>query len=340
MPNFYPDDPVPVAWVRGQAEPNQPTYVNVGDALSPFLVTMVSGRPVAHGGFKRRKRRIGAIGTVGQVFENGVVDIWGTGCSPFFKPMKAELTRPYEIPEGTEVHVHAARGPQGAALLGAAGLVPYGDPAALLPEFYQPKIEKKWELGVVLHLSNLADRAFEAHPAPGQLRYHVPPEMADQVRLITMVGPDTVDGVQAKVDELLSCKRVVSNSLHGFVIPAAYGIPTLYMSDKAGNDGPAHSTLSEGRGPLLNARFVDLFGGYGIDEVAFWRQTKGEPTDWAALIEAVDRLAVDCKIDADALMQACPAGCAPLSAPRGGTIWDHPLIRQTPVAMRPAGAAQ
>ena len=336
MPNHYPDDPVPVAWVRGQAEPGQPTFVNVGDALSPFLVTMVSGRPVAHGGFKRRKRRIGAIGTVAQVFENGVVDIWGTGCSPFFKPQKAHLTRPYEIPEGTEIHVHAARGPQGAALLGATGPVPYGDPAALLPRFYRPAIEKRWELGVVLHLSDLADRAFEAHPAAGQTRYVVPAEWADKVKLITMIGPDTVAGVQGKIDELLSCKRVVSTSLHGFVIPAAYGAPTFYMGEDPGPNGPAKLRLNAREDGRINARFVDLFRGYGLDEATYWRQAKADATDWGALIEALDTQAPTVSIDEDALMAACPAGCAPLTPPVGATIWDHPLIAATPVAMRPA----
>jgi hypothetical protein len=51
------------------------------------------------------------------------------------------------------------------------------------------------------------------------------------------------------------------------------------------------------------------------------------------VIAALDREAPPASLrDPQALMAACPAGCAPLAARPGETIWDHPAIAAAPVA--------
>jgi hypothetical protein len=221
---------------------------------------------------------------------------------------------------------------------GRAPDAPFGDPAVLLPLFHATPVAPRWELGVVLHLSELADRTFEARPKPGLLRHDL--SGADGVRAITMVAPPTVDAVRAKIDEIRACRRIVSTSLHGFAIAAAYGVPCLYLGADRGKNGVASAALDGPDAERVNARFVDLLQGYGAREIVYWRQRKATRTDWARLIEAVDAHARPFALeDPDALMAACPAGCAPLSAPAGGTIWDHPLVRATPFDATPVQKA-
>jgi hypothetical protein len=333
MSNHYEKDPVALSWARGAISTH--SYVNLGDALSPYLVTMVSGRRVAHLAFNSDRRRMGAIGTAAQSFEYGEVDIWGTGCSPWLNPLHKNLRRPYEIPDQTRFHVHATRGPMGAQLLGAKSPVPFGDPAVLLPRFYAPNVPKKYEIGVVLHLSELQDRSFTALPKPKLARYDIPAELSDDVRLITMVAPDTIDGVQGKLDEILSCKRIVSTSLHGVALAIAYGIPAFYLGSDKGPDGLAETDLLASEIDRVNARFIDLYGGYGETRMIYYRQRRTRQTDWPAIIKALDDHAPQLSLDNDALIEACPAGAAPISAALDGAIWQHPAMKSVPVAVKP-----
>ncbi|MEO1724017.1 MAG: polysaccharide pyruvyl transferase family protein [Pseudomonadota bacterium] len=323
-------DPVPLAWVAGNAGP--PAYVNVGDALSPVMMSLISGRAVRRAPFACQRTRMVAIGTVGQSIRGGEAAVWGTGCSPWANPLSTGTKRPYELPPGTALRLHATRGPYSAQLLsgGDAPLIPYGDPAMLLPRFYAPKRRPRHALGVVLHLSELADRAFDAHPKPGLARYELNDAgAAGGVRLITMVAPPGSAGIKAKIDELLDCERIVSTSLHGIAIALAYGIPCLYLSAARGTPGILRGALDPaGKGELrgVNARFPDLYAGLGQQRMAWWRQPKDLPTDWAALMDAVDQEGSSEPLIPDALAEICPAGLAPISAMPGGTVWEHPLI--------------
>lgn len=333
-PSTAADQPVLLSWVRGKAGPG--AHVNLGDALSPFMVTMVSGRPVRHAAFVDGRPRMAAVGTIGQNLRGGRVAVWGAGCSPWLEPTTARRA-PYRPPADTILELHATRGPMSARLLGggAAPDVPFGDPAMLLPRFYPRGRKRRYELGVVLHLAELADRGLEANPRPGVGRYGAPPDWA---RLITMVARPSVDGVRRKLDELLSCRRIVSTSLHGFALALAYGIPCLYVGSDRGPDGLARAALDGADAERVNARFVDLLLGLGAREIVYWRQRRRTPTNWDALARAVDEAARPYAVDADALMACCPAGLAPLRPPSAGaTIWDHPAVRATPLLDAPPG---
>ncbi|MEM7499532.1 MAG: polysaccharide pyruvyl transferase family protein [Pseudomonadota bacterium] len=323
---------MPLAWVAGNTGP--PPYVNVGDALSPVMVSLVSGRAVERRSFVSTKPRMTAIGTVGQSIRGGQVAVWGTGCSPWANPLAAGPKRPYAPPPGTELVLHATRGPFSARLLSGGTrprAIPYGDPAMLLPRFYRPAHVHRHELGVVLHLSELADRAFTAHPKPDLARYALSEaeRASGAVRLITMVAPPGSAALRAKIDEILSCRRIVSTSLHGIAIALAYGIPCLYLSAAPGEPSLQQAAIDpEGDGAIrgVNARFPDLYAGLGRAHMAWWRQPRNRPTDWARLIDAVDRAGGGEETVPEGLAEACPAGLAPLDAPEGGTIWDDPLI--------------
>lgn len=318
----------PLSWARGETRPHP--YVNVGDALSPVLVAMVSGRPIRQAAFREDSLRMSAIGTIGQNLERGEIHVWGSGCSPWRDPTGPGRA-PYAPPPDTRLVLRATRGPMSARLLSGGGApdIPFGDPAALLPLFHAASVTPRHELGVVLHLSELADRAFEPHPRPDSRRHDVAP--GDGVRLITMVAPPDIAAIAAKIDEIRACRRVVSTSLHGFAIAAAYGVPCLYLGADRGPPGIAAAALQGPEADRINARFVDLLLGCGAREIVYWRQPKRRPTDWALLAAAVDAHARPLRIDAEALMDACPAGRDPLAPEPGRTIWEHPMLRAIPL---------
>lgn len=85
---------------------------------------------------------------------------------------------------------------------GATCLRIYGDPALLTPFLFHPKVEKEYEIGLVLRWS---DKTWLSH------------SIGDGVKLIDLGTSD----VESVLKDILSCKRVIISSLHGLVIADA-----------------------------------------------------------------------------------------------------------------------
>jgi polysaccharide pyruvyl transferase WcaK-like protein len=304
-------------------------YLNLGDALSPVMVSIISGRPVRRVPSKSTSPRLAAVGTIAHGLEGGKVWFWGTGCSPAKNPhAAADMRTAYRPPADTRLIVRATRGPVSARLLAGDNEEPcsiFGDPVWLLPRFYRPERRKKWPLGVILHLSELADRAFEAHPRPDIARYVVPADLKDSVHLINTVTPIGIDALRDRIDEILDCERIVSTSLHGMVIAESYGIPCLYLGSAGERQGFAELALEESNG--IDLRVVDLYRGLGKERTGVYRQPRHQRTDWTGVIEAIDRTWAPVVLDEDRLTEAFPLRPRPLVPPAGGQIWDHPLLR-------------
>ena len=316
---------LPLSWAGSTAEMN---YLNFGDALSPVMVALLSSAPITRIPSKSKSVRMAAVGTIGHGFDGGEVWFWGTGCSNWRNPSAGAAERiPFKVPAGSDFHVGATRGPVSARLLGGktAGGV-YGDPVWLLPRFYNPAIEKKWEVGVILHLSELADRSFDAHPKAGLERFAIPHEFGGKVHLINTVTPIGVGALKDKIDEILACKRIVSTSLHGMVIAESYGIPCLYFSPNGSEGGLGFSDLDpNGRTDL---RIVDLYQGIGKSGISTYNQPRGIATDWQDVVDTIDRVWEPVGIDEDGLIGAFPADVRLVEAPAGGTVWEHPILTE------------
>lgn len=315
---------VPLAWSGGTM---QQDYLNLGDALSAVMVALMAGRPVRRVPFVSAMPRLVAVGTIGQNIARGEAWFWGTGCSNRARGTGG-LAR-FSPDPGLTAHVHATRGPISAALLGGGRLTTgiFGDPVWLLPRFYRPEVEKRWDLGVIVHLSDLADRDYDCHPDPRHRRYDVPPDMAGSVRLINTVVPRTLDGMKARLDEILACRRIVSTSLHGMVFAESYGIPCLCF--------PPRREVGLAETPVrwdadLDLRMLDLYAGIGRKQLPVYSQPRAEVTDWRAVIDAVDKAWTPAAIDEEALIAAFPLDLDPLEAPAGGTVWDHPVLSAFP----------
>ena len=180
---------------------------NWGDALNPVLVGMLSGLPVKYMPYQHQHRYM-AIGSVLRN-ANGWAEVWGSG-------FLWDHERINEAP----MAVHAVRGPRSRAILLNQGIdcpEVFGDPALLLPRFFNPQVEKKYAVGIIPHYIDKGDQWVE--------RQREDP----QVRIIDVKG-DTFQFVE----EVRSCEMILSSSLHGLICADAYGVPNIWVefSDK------------------------------------------------------------------------------------------------------------
>ncbi|WP_019904167.1 polysaccharide pyruvyl transferase family protein [Methylobacterium sp. 77] len=316
---------IPLAWAGSTLDMN---YLNFGDALSPVMIALLSGKPIRRAPMKSFAPRLSCVGTIGHGFANGEVWFWGTGCSNWANPSApAADKKPFVPSEDSHFTVTATRGPVSEALLSGRTLshaVPYGDPVWLLPRFYKPTIKKRYKLGVILHLSELANREMEAVPRKEIARFRIPAELADDIHLITTVTELHVGALQSKIDEILSCERIVSTSLHGMVIAESYGIPCLYFAPSLSKDGLQSVELTPGGD--VDLRIVDLYTGLGLPKIDVYNQPRPKPSDWPAIMKAIDQTWAPKTFDGDDLINAFPVDLSPISAAPGETIWEHKAL--------------
>jgi len=166
---------------------------NVGDTLSKPILEHF-GIPVELCGRKETGKLL-AVGSVMSALRRNDF-VWGTGC-----------IRNKKIVARPGVKFLAVRGPRTRALISNA-VVPevYGDPALLLPLIYNPKIEKKYKVGILPHY---VDKKI----APVKEGEHF---------------IDIQTNWKNVIDEILSCEKIISSSLHGIIIAEAYGIPAVW----------------------------------------------------------------------------------------------------------------
>ncbi len=203
---------------------------NYGDILAPFLANKLSGKKVVkveHPMIRRYKWFIKHYLTVGSIIcaasKNSIV--WGSGIIKQNENVRA-------------AKFLAVRGPRTRKRLLELGYkVPeiYGDPALLLPDFIPNNIEKKYDLGIIPHYVDyeIVKEKFKSN---------------SNIKVINLITNDIVK----TTNEILSCKKIISSSLHGVIVSHAYQIPALWVkfSNKLSGD---------------NIKFYDYFESVGIN---------------------------------------------------------------------------
>lgn len=188
---------------------------NFGDILTPFIIENISNIKFEYIE-KSQYYPFEHYLIIGSILDRGTKSsiIWGAG-------LISEDSEPIEIPK----KIYAVRGPKTREKLLKSGIdCPeiYGDPALLLPKIYNPKIEKKYELGVIPHYIDKNNKFLEIFNN-------------SNIRIIDIqvIDPRTF------IDELLSCKKIASSSLHGLITADAYQIPSMWIefSDKVVGNG-------------------------------------------------------------------------------------------------------
>lgn len=173
----------------------QPYPGNLGDIVNPYVVEKATGIPPKWEG---RGLGLCAIGSVIKFAKNGS-RVWGSGTPNSDDKLAAGAI------------YHAVRGPLTRDLvIRNGGTCPevYGDPAWLLPILY-PRLKKaSHKTGLILHFTH---EEMSTPVGPGVKRID-----------IRRVG---YDQIEAFLDEMHDCERIISSSLHGVIIAQAYGIP-------------------------------------------------------------------------------------------------------------------
>ena len=93
---------------------------------------------------------------------------------------------------------------------GYEGCNVFGDPALLLPLIVKPSLEKKYNLAIIPHWSEY-DFFYNKY--------------GNHYKVLDIRTTD----VEHFVQELTSCKYILSSSLHGIILSHAYNIPALWI---------------------------------------------------------------------------------------------------------------
>ncbi len=182
-----------------------PSDYNVGDMLSiPVLKHYLSSYNLVEVPEKTNGKLM-AIGSIMSKLKPTDV-VWSTGV------MRATD----KFPIARSCKFLAVRGKLSREILVRdGGVVPhvYGDGGLLLPRIYNPLVMTQHKVGIIPHY---VDKVIGKAAMP-------------DAHFIDVAWPWEV-----VVDNILSCERIVSSSLHGLIISEAYGIPVTWVewSDK------------------------------------------------------------------------------------------------------------
>lgn len=286
-------------------------FGNFGDSLGPLLIAAFSDREIIRPHRLFWGHRLITIGTTAHLVRRCIADLWGTGVGGSNNPFS--MQRHFQARWLTRLIPHAVRGPFSAALLSAAGHgrpLATGDPAWLLPKLWpRPQRTPRYELGVIIHLSETAERHPDAPPHPEHRRYEVSPALAHTVRVINTVHALNASAMRAKLNEMLDCRRILSTGLHGLVLAEAYGIPCAAFDIHAGESGRVGLTTET----PLDHRVRDFYAGIGQREALVLRQERHQPTEWEAAMRFLDREWSRVTFDATPLLESFPARYGRLS---------------------------
>jgi len=288
---------------------NTPTGNNWGDAVSPYLFEQLSGRKPNVRILPEDKLVDGehVLLIVGSILGHATkfTGVWGAGyISDQSRCRTNRLT------------VYAVRGPLTRKILLNQGLScpkVFGDPVLLFPRFYKPEIQKKYKYGIVPHYVDRQN--------PWLKRVGENPN----IKIIDVLNPS----IFKFVDDVLSCERIMSSSLHGLVCADAYNIPSLWiqLSDKVHGDGFKFkdyflSVQRKDRRPVL------------IKEDTAFKHVSAKFLDYKI------------KIDLEGLLEACPIWSKIRSLPKlhiacGKRIllnWENLDLKRPPKGSKPFDA--
>lgn len=218
-----------------------PTYwhrsVNFGDCIAPYLLEKITG---FQSFFVSNTEETEHIALIGSLLDNGPLNnthVWGCGFayedSPVYPPKK----------------IYAIRGKLSRSKYLEANIeCPdiLGDPALLLPRFYNPEIQKKYKVGVIPHVMDYIS---------------VLENYANRYEGFVII--DLSKPVEFVINQILSCEKIISSSLHGLIVADAYGISSRWVefSDKVLGNGFKFRDYYSGMinsGGLLDVEPLDL----------------------------------------------------------------------------------
>lgn len=146
------------------------------------------------------------IGSVLGWYDNKYMEVWGSG-----------LISPNEKVYKKIRCIHSVRGPLTREVLLSQNIdcpERYGDPALLISKFYKPNTNKRYKLGIIPHFADYDSNCFKKFK-------HDP-----DILFIKMKGYKDWHDIP---NQICSCERIISSSLHGLIIADSYNIPNLWV---------------------------------------------------------------------------------------------------------------
>jgi pyruvyltransferase len=190
---------------------------NYGDLLGKYLVEKISKKSVRWvraQKFYFRNLLEPLYVTIGSVLRhiNVYCIVWGSGINH-----KEE-----SIARGAFLAVRGPLSRKRLLELGHECPEIYGDPALLLPLYFDPEIHKEYRLGIIPHINDL----------------ELVKELYKYQSSIQIIDFNTND-IEMTTKQILACEHILSSSLHGIIVAHAYGIPAVQVcfSDRIFGDG-------------------------------------------------------------------------------------------------------
>lgn len=206
---------------------------NWGDDINYHFLKEIVHHPIAHYNHNSlalclQMPNYLVIGSTIQWLSNKRTIVWGAG----MVDDRALERKPRKV--------LAVRGPLTREVLLKQGIecpAVYGDPALLVSQYFpMDKVEKKYELGIINHVST----THQIFAKQLQKQYGA--------KVISLKGYKDWKSV---VREICECKRIMSSSLHGLIIAESYGIPNVWFETQRLIGG--------------HFKFHDFFQSIGVD---------------------------------------------------------------------------
>ncbi len=201
-------------WIPPKSDPE---FYNLGDDLNRILMGLISGKkviPYKYSYVSRFRKKINylCIGSVISQLTNEQTIIWGSGV---LSPDLPLVHKPWQV--------LAVRGPLSRKYLLKHGVdcpEVYGDPALLLPRYYQPRSTgKKYRVGIIPHYTDKKNALLDLY------------RQEDGVYIFDV---QHYGNYKLFIDTVCSCEFIISSSLHGLIISDSYGIPNVWVEFSSG----------------------------------------------------------------------------------------------------------
>lgn len=186
---------------------------NFGDQLNPYLFKKITGKEPVHFAPSAEYITLLGIGSILGLFMDKLkyCIVWGSGFGRNPSHLKCFLKRQkFTAPK----KICAVRGPltrEAFLRFNVACPEIYGDPALLIPRYYSPRIDCKYDIGIIPHYSDYTHEWVKRNSK-------------EDVLIIDVNSP-----VETVINNLLSCKKIISSSLHGLIMADAYQIPSSWI---------------------------------------------------------------------------------------------------------------
>ena len=191
-------------------------HENWGDDINYYFLREIVERPIVllnrtSLAFRLNLRNYLVIGSTIDMICMSSTEVWGAGIIDGSKPLRIKPRK-----------VYAVRGPLTREKLLAEGVeCPeiYGDPALLIPLYYQPNKQKCYKYGIIPHVSN------QTTVANLRLNGKCISECAN-IRIINLGQYTHWHDI---IDQVCECELILSSSLHGLIIAEAYHVPNVWI---------------------------------------------------------------------------------------------------------------